>query len=66
MPVHLQVGGYGAQYFLGNVDALGHIYNHWAGLLKRNLKSYFTAVNNHWTGLLEWTTGLDYWTDLLH
>ena len=22
------------------------------------------AVNNHWTGLLEWTTGMDYWTDL--
>ena len=21
------------------------------------------AVNNHWTGLLDWTTGLDYWTD---
>ena len=23
-----------------------------------------SAVNNHWTGLLEWTTGIDYWTDL--
>ena len=22
------------------------------------------AVYNHWTGLLEWTTGMDYWTDL--
>ena len=22
-----------------------------------------TAVNNHWTGLMEWTTGMDYWTD---
>ena len=22
------------------------------------------AVNNRWTGLLEWTTGMDYWTDL--
>ena len=22
------------------------------------------AVNNHWTGLVEWTTGMDYWTDL--
>ena len=21
------------------------------------------AVNNHWTELLDWTTGLDYWTD---
>ena len=24
----------------------------------------FRAVYNHWTGLLEWTTGMDYWTDL--
>ena len=23
-----------------------------------------TAVCNHWTGPLDWTTGLDYWTDL--
>ena len=22
------------------------------------------AVNNHWTGLVDWTGGLDYWTDL--
>ena len=22
------------------------------------------AVTNHWTGLLEWTSGMDYWTDL--
>ena len=28
----------------------------------KNCKSW--AVNNHWTGLLEWTTGMDYWTDL--
>jgi len=23
-----------------------------------------TAVCNHWTGLHDWTTGLDYWTDV--
>ena len=22
------------------------------------------AVNNHWTGPVDWTGGLDYWTDL--
>ena len=22
------------------------------------------GVSIHWTGLLDWTTGLDYWTDL--
>ena len=25
--------------------------------------SLIKAVNNHWTGLLDWTSGLDYWTD---
>ena len=25
---------------------------------------FLMAVNNRWTGLLEWTTGMDYWTDL--
>ena len=23
-----------------------------------------TAVYNRWTGLVDWTSGLDYWTDL--
>ena len=23
-----------------------------------------TGVSIHWTGILDWTTGLDYWTDL--
>ena len=22
------------------------------------------VVNNQWPGLLDWTTGMDYWTDL--
>jgi len=22
-------------------------------------------VNNHWSGILKWTTGLDYWIDLV-
>ena len=25
--------------------------------------NYNVAVCNHWTGLVDWTTGLDYWTD---
>ena len=24
------------------------------------------GVSIHWTGLLDWTTGLEYWTDLLN
>ena len=30
-----------------------------------NVPLQFTrAVCNHWTGLVDWTTGLDYWTDV--
>ena len=37
-----------------------------AGLCKTfsSIIAQCSAVNNHWTGLLEWTTGMDYWTDL--
>jgi len=28
------------------------------------VQANYKAVSIHWTGLLDWTTGLDYWTDL--
>ena len=29
----------------------------------RNQVQCYGVVSNQWTGLLDWTTGLDYWTD---
>ena len=31
---------------------------------KQVMSGLYRGVCIHWTGLLDWTTGLDYWTDL--
>ena len=32
--------------------------------LEKDEDQYVMAVYNRWTGLVDWTSGLDYWTDL--
>ena len=34
--------------------------NKWIDVFHRDI----LAVYNHWTGLVDWTGGLDWWTDL--